>query len=112
MITVELVKSGDALSLRLACDGDNDGSNTVHRMADALSNLTRWHWQTSGSHTLLCRGDAVFAQVWQHDASEWRMRWIPSGRVEPEIISFELAKDMAIQAARSKGKLGAGEVVA
>jgi hypothetical protein len=127
-----LCEEADALALALACENRNVESDTVHRLAakakdldvecdswqqkyvaerDKNESLKRWSWQTSGSHTLLCRGDAVFAQVWQHDAGEWRMRWIPNGRVENEIISFELAKDMAIQAARSKGKLGAGEVV-
>lgn len=110
MNSVELIKSGDALALELACDGFDEDSNTVHRITAALSDLTRWQWLPRGRGHALCRGGLGVVSVWHSPTSGWCLRWLDDGQMIDRITSEDDARQSAEQIARSRGVL-VGEVV-
>lgn len=110
MNSVELIKSGDALALELAFKNHNDASNTVHRISAALADLTRWEWLPRGRGVSLCRGGIGVISVWLAP-NGWSLRWLDDGQVIDRIVDEASARNTAEQIARSRGFLGAGEVV-
>lgn len=106
----ELVKAGQTLALDLATDGLNEYSDLAQDMMTALADLTRWEWLPRGRGHSLCRGGIGVISVWLAP-NGWSLRWLDDGQVIDRIVDEAAARHTAEQIARSRGVLGAGEVV-
>lgn len=133
-----LCEEADALALALACENRNVESDTVHRLAakakdldiecdqwesdwtkvseerttllEKVADLTRWEWLPRGRGVSLCRGGIGVISVWLAP-NGWSLRWLDDGQVIDRIVDEASARHTAEQIARSRGFLGAGEVV-
>ena len=110
MNSVELIESGVALASELASDGNNEDSQTVCNLTMAIDDLTRWEWLPRGRGHSLCRGGIGVISVWLAP-NGWSLRWLDDGQVIDRIVDEAAARHTAEQIARSRGVLGAGEVV-
>lgn len=127
-----LCDEASAVALTLACEDRRTESDTVHRLVDKSkdldrecdiwqqkyveerdknTDLTRWSWETRGRGVSLCRGGIGVVSVW-HDDRGWCLRWLDDGQLIDRIVDEAAARRTAEQIARSRGLLGAGEVVA